>query len=82
VLDAVMLLADVGGTYNDAQDGAVREVRTPSHRGHGKAKHVKSHRKSRSSSSVNGSHGSSGKKAAKTTPKRATARAGKSPSGR
>lgn len=70
VLDAVMLLADVGGTTSDPQDGAVREVRPSSRHGHGKAKHVRSHRSSRSSTEVNASRGSSGTKPSATSAKR------------
>ncbi|MEY4374324.1 MAG: hypothetical protein RL760_490, partial [Candidatus Eisenbacteria bacterium] len=45
VLDAVALLADVGGTAGDAQDAAVREVRPTPRHGHGTTKHVKASKK-------------------------------------
>jgi len=61
VLDAVRLLADVGGTTSDPQEGTTRTVRHTSKHGHGKSKQVRSQRTS---------HGSSGTRSTAPSSKR------------
>lgn len=55
VLDAVMLLADVGGTAGDPDEAAVRSVRSSRSAGHGKTKHVRSKRSRHPSADVHAS---------------------------
>ena len=69
VLDAVALLADVGGTAGDAQDAAVREVRPTPRHGHGKAKHAKASKKPKRVKSGTPKRTASGKTSSSKVPR-------------